>query len=105
METPRFLASERLETFTIGISRIPAGHHEFAAHQAGGQDVVWDAATKNLHSLCKHGLRESHNLAVTAMAAAAGAWEAAADVDFIYTSQEDNNCRRQIRMRCLMLDT
>ncbi|XXT24236.1 M57 family metalloprotease [Sorangium sp. So ce429] len=62
-------------------------------HRAGGGDAVWSAAQKKNITYCvstTFGAR--HAAVVAAMNAATGAWEQAADVDYIYQSAHDANC-------------
>ncbi|WP_437594224.1 M57 family metalloprotease [Sorangium sp. So ce1000] len=60
---------------------------------SGGADVVWAAAQKKNITYCvSTAFGALYSSVVAAMAAATGAWEAAADVDYIYLSAEDSRC-------------
>ncbi len=62
-------------------------------HQSGGQDVKWDDVQKLNITYCVSETFGSHyGDVVTAMADAAGAWEAVADVDFIHDASKDSKC-------------
>ncbi|WP_437969864.1 M57 family metalloprotease [Sorangium sp. So ce260] len=58
-----------------------------------GSDVVWTASQKKNISYCvSTTFGNNYNAVVAAMASATGAWESAADVDFIHVSSQDSNC-------------
>ena len=61
----------------------------------GGQPAVWsDTQKKQLTYCVSNNFGNLKARAVEAMAIAAGDWEAAADVDFIYVPSEDANCNQ-----------
>ena len=62
-------------------------------HRVGGADSKWDAATQNNITYCvstTFGAR--YNEVVSAMNSATGAWESAANMNFVHSSQYDSNC-------------
>lgn len=66
---------------------------EFAIHTVGGLDAVWSPLMKRSLTYCvskEFGAR--HSQVVENMHSAAGAWEQAADLDFIYLAEEDDRC-------------
>ena len=66
-----------------------------AVYRSGGQDIKWSSAQQNNITYCVSTTFGSrYNEVVQAMASATGAWEAAANVDFIHLSQYDSNCTK-----------
>lgn len=64
-----------------------------AIHQSGGVDVKWDDTKKlNLTYCVSTGFGANHTKVVNAMQAATGAWEAAANVKFVYKADQDSAC-------------
>jgi hypothetical protein len=64
-----------------------------AIYTSGGQDVKWSAAQQNNITYCvSTTFGNRYNEVVAAMASATGAWEAAANVDFVHLSQYDGSC-------------
>jgi serine protease len=64
-----------------------------AMYTSGGQDVKWSSQQKlNLTYCVSTGFGNRYNEVVAAMESATGAWEAAANVDFVHLSQYDGNC-------------
>lgn len=62
-------------------------------HRAGSADAKWSAAVQNNITYCvSTTFGAKYNETVQAMASATGAWEAAANVDFVHLSQYDSNC-------------
>ncbi|NUQ72468.1 MAG: matrixin family metalloprotease [Polyangiaceae bacterium] len=62
-------------------------------HRSGGQDVKWSAAQQNNITYCvSTTFGNLYQTTVDAMNAATGAWEAAANVNFVHLSQYDSNC-------------
>jgi len=69
------------------------GDGALIVHAPGGTVAKWNAAQKDNLTYCvsnSFGARKTQ--VVQAMNAAAGAWEAAADIDFIHDSGQDGNC-------------
>ena len=66
---------------------------QLIVHTAGGVDAAWSETQKKNITYCVSTTFGSHyDNVVTTMANAAAAWEAAANVDFIYVSEQDANC-------------
>jgi len=64
-----------------------------AVMTAGGADVKWDAATaQNITYCVSTGFGSRYSTVVNAMAQAAGAWEAAGNVNFVHKSDQDGAC-------------
>jgi serine protease len=64
-----------------------------AIYTSGGSDVKWtDQQKLNLTYCVSTGFGSRHAEVVSAMASATGAWQAAANVKFVYLSQYDSNC-------------
>ncbi len=62
-------------------------------HRVGQRDAVWDSTQRRLLTYCvSSAFGERQQQVITDMHSAAGAWEAAADVDFIHMSSEDADC-------------
>ena len=62
-------------------------------HQSGGVDAKWSDQQKTNITYCvSTSFGNNYQKMVSAMAAAAGAWEAAANVKFVYVSAEDGAC-------------
>ena len=67
-----------------------------AIYRLSGQDVKWSAAQQNNITYCvSTNFGSRYNEVVQAMASATGAWEAAANVDFVHLSQYDGSCTAQ----------
>ncbi len=67
--------------------------HELIVHQAGGLDAVWRTGNKYRLTYCvSDEFGYQHTQVVAAMQMAANAWEAVADLDFIYIGTEDSRC-------------
>ncbi len=65
-------------------------------HAPNGTAVKWDATQRmNLTYCVSDGFGNRKQTVVDAMAAAAGAWEAATDVNYDYLAGEDANCTAQ----------
>ena len=59
----------------------------------GGEEAAWSTAQKRSISYCvSRNFNNKYNQVVNDMKAAAGEWEAAADVKFVHASQQDTNC-------------
>ncbi|TQF15330.1 matrixin family metalloprotease [Myxococcus llanfairpwllgwyngyllgogerychwyrndrobwllllantysiliogogogochensis] len=66
---------------------------QLIVHTAGGADAAWNATQKKNITYCvSTTFGSNYNAAVQAMANAAAAWEAAANVDFVYVSAQDASC-------------
>jgi serine protease len=64
-----------------------------AVHQSGGVDAKWSNTQKKNLTYCVSDTFGSRKAAaVNAMAQAAAAWEAVADVDFHHIASQDSNC-------------
>jgi len=62
-------------------------------HRVGQRDATWDPAQRKRLTYCvSNAFGERQPQVVADMGAAAEAWEAAADVDFIHILSEDANC-------------
>lgn len=66
---------------------------ELILHVEGGQDALWDCTQKGQLTYCvSTGFGSRHATVVQEMERATGAWEAAAEIDFIHVSSQDGNC-------------
>ncbi|WP_342378587.1 M57 family metalloprotease [Myxococcus stipitatus] len=66
---------------------------QLIVHTSGGVDAKWsDTQKKNITYCVSSTFGSNYNSAVTAMANAAAAWEAVADVKFVYVSAQDGSC-------------
>ncbi len=66
---------------------------ELILNQSGGVDTVWNDTEKGNLSYCvSRDFGSRYNQVVNAMASAAGAWEAAADINFVHDASHDSNC-------------
>jgi serine protease len=73
--------------------RLYLGEGSLIVNTVNGADDKWsDTAKKNLTYCISDTFGANKPAMVAAMAAATGAWEAAADVDFQYVSSSDGNC-------------
>jgi len=65
-------------------------------NRVGGQDDKWSAATAANITYCisSSSFGSRHSAVVNAMNSAAGAWEAAANVNFVHSSSQDGNCTK-----------
>lgn len=62
-------------------------------HQSGGGDVKWDSATAlNITYCVSTTFGSRYNTVVSAMNTATGAWEGAANVNFVHRSEYDSAC-------------
>lgn len=62
-------------------------------HQVGGQDAVWNTSQKKQLTYCvSNAFSNRYNQVVSIMTAAANAWEAVADVNYVHVTSQDNNC-------------
>lgn len=62
-------------------------------HRAGGSDAKWsDAQRMNLTYCVSTSFGTRYQTAISAMAAAAAAWEAVIPVKYIHVSEQDSNC-------------
>ena len=60
---------------------------------SGGQDVRWNDSQKlNITYCVSTTFGSKYSTVVSAMSSAAGAWEAACNVNFVHLSQYDSNC-------------
>ncbi len=68
-------------------------HGGLIVHQSGGADVKWDAATaQNITYCVSTTFGSRYNTVVSAMNTATGAWEGAANVNFVHRSEYDSAC-------------
>ncbi|MCG8421878.1 MAG: M57 family metalloprotease [Proteobacteria bacterium] len=66
---------------------------QLIVNRVGGVDDKWNnTQKKNLTYCISNSFGSNKNRMIAAMETAAGEWEAAADVDFIYLSGQDSNC-------------
>lgn len=66
---------------------------ELIVHRAGGVDARWSDAQKTNITYCvSNGFGGNKNAVVSAMNAATGSWEQAANVNFIHLTQFDASC-------------
>jgi len=63
-------------------------------HRVGNADAAWSASAKLNITYCvsKTSFGNQYNTVVSAMTAATGAWEAAANVNFIHDTTQDGSC-------------
>jgi len=83
------------EFFESQIKQHPAeaGPGALVVHRVEDQDAIWDADEKRQLTYCVSiRFGERYESVVADMQAATGAWEAAADVDFVHVISEDENC-------------
>lgn len=84
---------EFFETKIKKLHRPGRGMGELIVNTSGGVDTVWEEAQKRNLSYCVSStFGTSYNAVVNAMDAAAGAWEAAADIIFVHDTSHDSNC-------------
>ncbi len=90
------IANEKLlrEFYEANVANRPAADiTEFTVHTVGGLDAVWSAAEKRALTYCVSDTFGARYTRVVAdMQAAAAAWEAVADLDFIHVGGEDGRC-------------
>jgi hypothetical protein len=68
-------------------------HGDLAVYHSGGQDVKWSDSQKlNLTYCVSTGFGSRYSEVVSAMSSATGAWESAANVNFVHLSQYDSSC-------------
>ncbi len=66
---------------------------QLIVHTSGGTDAKWsETQKKNITYCVSTTFGSNYNAAVAAMASAAGAWEQAGNVDFVYVSAQDGSC-------------
>jgi serine protease len=66
---------------------------ELIVHTVGGLDAVWSSTEKRQLRYCvSNSFGTRHPAVVAAMQSAGDAWEAVADIDFLYLSGEDTSC-------------
>jgi hypothetical protein len=65
-------------------------------NRVGGQDDKWSASTAGNLTYCisQSSFGSRYSTVVSAMASAAGAWEASANVNFVHASQYDASCSK-----------
>lgn len=81
------------EFFEQGMTSPSTGRNELVINTVGGSPSAWSAAQKKTITYCIHNFFNSKKAQVVAdMAAAAGAWEVAADVKFVYVPAQDASC-------------
>jgi len=84
---------EFFETNVRNRSTCPDDNCELAIYVVGGLDAVWGATDKHRLTYCvstQFGPR--HEAVARAMDEATKAWEAVADIDFLYLAAEDVDC-------------
>jgi hypothetical protein len=80
---------DRLQQFYVDYVQ----HGGLIVHQSGGADAKWDAATAlNITYCVSSNFGSRYNTVVQAMNTATGAWEGAANVNFVHLSQHDSAC-------------
>jgi len=80
---------DRLQQFYVDYVQ----HGGLIVHQSGGADAKWDAATAlNITYCVSSNFGSRYNTVVQAMNTATGAWEGAANVNFVHLSQYDSAC-------------
>ncbi|MDI1479130.1 M57 family metalloprotease [Polyangium sp. y55x31] len=90
-DTPMFSEAE-LEAFYL--EHVQQG--ALAVMTSGGSDVKWDSATAlNITYCISTGFGSRYSAVVNAMNTATGAWEGAANVNFVHKSDQDANCSAQ----------
>jgi len=66
---------------------------QLIVNQSGGVDTVWNDTEKQNISYCvSRGFGSQYDQVVDAMESAVGAWEAAADINFVHDASHDSNC-------------
>jgi hypothetical protein len=83
------------EFFELRIKQEPSGPLSDAliVHQVGGRDAVWDETLKRHLTYCVSStFGDRQQQVIRDMKAAAGAWEAVADVQYIHVAAEDADC-------------
>lgn len=84
------------EFFETKIKKLHRPGHkmgELIVNQSGGVDTVWNDTEKRNISYCvSRDFGSRYNQVVNAMASAAGAWEAVADINFVHDTAHDSNC-------------
>lgn len=71
----------------------PLSDIELIVHQVGGLDAVWNSEQKKEITYCvSTSFGERHEKVVADMQAATEAWQAVADIEFIYLAAEDGAC-------------
>lgn len=84
---------EFYEAYVVGSVEVERGQNPLIVHKSGGADSVWDAQRKKNLSYCvSNSFGSDKSKVVQEMAGAARAWEAVADVKFVYVSAQDGNC-------------
>lgn len=67
---------------------------ELIVNTSGGVDTAWSDTEKHNLSYCvSRSFGARYDVVVDAMADATGAWEAAADINFIHDTSHDSNCK------------
>jgi hypothetical protein len=77
---------------------IGSSQQALAVNRVGGQDDKWSASAAQNISYCVSNTSFSsseYSAVVSAMNSAAGAWEAASNVNFVHVSSQDGNCTRR----------
>jgi hypothetical protein len=86
-----FLSIDELRRFYDQAVRPGA----LAVYRSGGADVKWSNSQKlNLTYCVSTSFGSRYSTVVSAMTSATGAWESAADVNFVHLSQYDSNCTK-----------
>jgi serine protease len=86
------------EFFENQVQREPpiatrGGTTELIVHQVGGLDAVWNSVQKETLTYCvSTAFGPRYNQVVAEMAAATGAWEQVADVNFVHLPNQDASC-------------
>jgi serine protease len=93
-DTPILDEKQLREFFEKNVKVPPPPPTELIVHSIGGVDAVWDQQTKRKLAYCisRQGLGPRYDAVVADMAAATGAWEQVAAVDFTHDTTQDDQC-------------
>ena len=88
-DTPFFSQKQLKEFYEVNVRQ-----GQLIVNRVGSADDKWDAHTSssNLTYCVSNTFGARYAAVVQAMATATGAWESAADVNFVYVSAQDGNC-------------
>lgn len=86
----------RVEAIRLHEQGLGTDSFESTVNRVGGQDDLWSTSVRqNLTYCVSTTFGSNHTRMVNEMAAATAAWEAVANVNFIYVPSANSNCRRQ----------
>ena len=98
-DTPVSTDDQLEDFYKQNVAASPQLGPEFAVFHKDGKDIIWGAAEKKALTYCVSnapadagGFGNRYDAVVSAMADAAKAWEAVADIHYIHVIQEDANC-------------